>query len=112
MPYLYTGFGWGCVMSNDLFDFKNAMGLSADDITRSAKTGMQIARLGSGWALKRQLTKEGYDPITIDAAVAAVKEGRDPASIIEQAHQAYALRDKQDQIRKNPPHSRLRKVEQ
>jgi type IV secretion system protein VirD4 len=90
-------------VSNNPFDIKNAVGFSIDDIGKSAKTGVDVYRTMSSWSLKRRLQKEGYDPITIDAAVEAAKAGRDPTSILAQAQEAYALRDKQTHIRNNPP---------
>lgn len=90
-------------MSNDLFDFSKSTGLSVDGISRSFQTSLKVGRSIGGWSLKRRLEKEGYDPITVDAAVEAVKAGRDPEAILFQARQAYALKEKQHAMRKNPP---------
>lgn len=70
---------------------------------RSAQVGMQIGRAFSSWGFKRRLEKEGYDPITVEAAVQALKEGRDPSPILQQAERAYALQRKQADMRTNPP---------
>lgn len=90
-------------MSNDLFDFSKSTGLSVDGISRSFQTSLKVGRSIGGWSLKRRLEKEGYDPITVDAAVEAVKAGRDPEAILFQARQSYALKEKQHAMRKNPP---------
>jgi len=89
-------------MSN-IFDPKSSTGFGGSDVVQFFKQMQTASRWGSAWGLKRKLIKEGYDPITIDAAIEAVKTGRDPTAILAQAEQAYALRAKQSQIRNNPP---------
>lgn len=91
------------ILSNDPFDVSKAIGGTGSDIVKSVKTGIQIGRNFSSWRLKKRLQSEGYDPITIEAAVEAEKNGRDPAAILHQAHNAYALKEKQDTMRLSPP---------
>ena len=80
------------------------------DINRAAKDVNDIYRLGTGLGrklkaarIKSNLQREGYDPITIAAAVDAVKAGRDIDDIIHAADQAILARAKADEIRRNPP---------
>ncbi|MCW2307382.1 type IV secretory system conjugative DNA transfer family protein [Rhodobium gokarnense] len=67
------------------------------------RAGLSIGRGMSAWMLRRRLEKEGYDPITIEAAVEAVKAGREPDGILAAAQQAYRARRKLDEMRTNPP---------
>lgn len=90
-------------MAKGPFDFTPDLGNSVRLGVKSAEVGLKLGRSFSGWSLKRRLESEGYDPITIDAAVEAVKAGRDPEPLLMQARHAYALRQKQSDIRKHPP---------
>ncbi|WP_075996614.1 type IV secretory system conjugative DNA transfer family protein [Salaquimonas pukyongi] len=90
-------------MSNDPFDFRNATGIGGGDLVKYFKAGQGFVRMSAGWGLKRRLQKEGYDAITVDAAVEAVKNGRDPEPILLQARNAYAIRERQGEMRRNPP---------
>lgn len=87
-------------MAKDPFDLMKSTG---NDIVRSVQWGSKIGTAFSAWNYKRQLESDGYDPITIEAAVEALKAGRDPKGILQQAQRAYALRAKQDEMRCNPP---------
>lgn len=91
------------VLSKNPFGIGKSIIPGGGDIVRSAQMGVQLGRAFSGWGFKRQLEKDGYDPITVDAAVEALKAGRDPKPILDQARRAYALRRKQDELRRNPP---------
>lgn len=90
-------------MSKDPFDFSGIFGSGTQDIISGAKTGMKVTRSVASWNLRRRLESEGYDPVTVEAACEAVKAGRNPKAILEQARQAYAMRDRQDAIRRDPP---------
>lgn len=91
-------------MSNDLFDLKNVTGgITSGDVTKYYKAGTDIARWWQSGSLKKRLEQSGYDPMTIEAAVSALKAGRDPQVILDQADHAYAMRDKQSALRQNPP---------
>ena len=72
-------------------------------ITGSARVGWSIGRSIRASIFKMRLEGRGYDPITIDAAVEAVKAGRDPAAILEAARQAYEAKSKQEELLRNPP---------
>ncbi|MCI5076437.1 type IV secretory system conjugative DNA transfer family protein [Oricola sp.] len=87
-------------MSKDPFEM--AKGASRD-VARSWQIGANIGTSISGWRLKRQLESEGYDALTVEAAVEALKAGRNPEPILQQARHAYQLRRKQAQMRRNPP---------
>ncbi|MGR6465776.1 type IV secretory system conjugative DNA transfer family protein [Rhizobium sp. PAMB 3182] len=86
-------------MGRDIFDIGGSMG----DILTAARSGTQVSRAVLVWNLRRRLQKAGYDPVTIEAACEALAAGRDPRVIVEQAEAAYALRDKQDAMRRDPP---------
>ncbi len=90
-------------MAKGPFDDIPDIGRSLQLGSQSINNGIKIGRALSGWGLRRRLENEGYDPITIEAAVEAVKAGRSPEPFLIQARQAYALRDKQAALRKNPP---------
>jgi type IV secretion system protein VirD4 len=90
-------------MARNPFDITSGVNEAVRTATQSVKTGVTMGRAFSGWSLKGRLEREGYDPITIDAAVEAVKAGRDPKPILLNAQQAYALRAKQSAMRNNPP---------
>lgn len=93
----------GAFMSNNIFDPNNIFGGSSSDLKKGWDTGASIAKGIMGWGLKRRLQNAGYDAITIDAAVAAQKEGRSVEAVLQQANEAYALREQQTQMRHNPP---------
>ncbi|XHC12449.1 type IV secretory system conjugative DNA transfer family protein [Labrenzia sp. ac12] len=90
-------------MAKNPFDLGDMLGNEMRGVTTGAKFGMKFGRGLASWNLKRRLQQEGFDPITIEAATEAVAAGRDPRPILEQAQQAYALRDKQEAMRRNPP---------
>jgi len=90
-------------MAKGPFDLTKSLGLPGGDIMRSIQTGVQVGRAISAGSYRRQLEREGYDPITIDAAVEARKAGRDPRAILHRAREAYELRRKQADMRLNPP---------
>ena len=69
----------------------------------SARAGSAIGRGVSAWMWRRRLEKEGYDPITIEAVVDAVKAGREPDGILAAARQAYAAKRQKQAMRDNPP---------
>ena len=91
------------VLTKNPFDFGGLFKDPTSSAVTGAKAGMRIGRTFAGWNLKRRLQQEGYDPVTIEAASEAVAAGRDPQAILEQARQAYALRDKQEALRNDPP---------
>ena len=93
----------GCGVASDPFDFSKSLGVSTGDIVKNAKTGLKIGRSISAWNLRRSLERQGYDPLTIEAAVEARKTGRNPAAILQRAKEAYAIRDRQAEMRANPP---------
>ncbi|MBB4305537.1 type IV secretion system protein VirD4 [Rhodobium orientis] len=70
---------------------------------RSFRARQFVNRALSGWALRRQLEQAGYDPLTIEAAVEAVKAGRQPDGVLAAARQAYAAQRRQEELRHNPP---------
>ncbi|WP_298966442.1 type IV secretory system conjugative DNA transfer family protein [uncultured Roseibium sp.] len=90
-------------MAKNPFDPFGMFGNDMRSISTGVKVGAKIGRGVAGWNLKRQLEQQGVDPITVEAAREAVLAGRDPAAILEQARQAYALRDKQEAMRRDPP---------
>lgn len=90
-------------MGKNPFDIVPEIQGAAKSITVSAATGLKLGRAAGGWILKRRLEGEGFDPVSVDAAVEAFKAGRDPAPILEQARAAYEIRDKQSAMRRNPP---------
>ncbi len=103
-------------MSSDPFDrlknmqiepFKSSGGGGPFDdfktYSNSARVGFAIGRNVSAWMWRRRLEKEGFDPITIEAVVDAVKSGREPEGILAAARQAYAAKRKQKEMRDNPP---------
>ncbi|PTW61692.1 type IV secretion system protein VirD4 [Breoghania corrubedonensis] len=90
-------------MSKGPFDLEGILGGHGKSLATGARIGTQIGRTLTGWSLRRRLEQEGFDPITIGAATEAVAAGRKPDAILEQARQAYALRDKQEAIRRDPP---------
>lgn len=79
------------------------MAFDGKSIVTGARMGFAFGRGVSAWMLKRRLEGEGYDPITIDAAVEAVKAGRDPQAILAAAKRTYAAKEKQEAFRANPP---------
>ena len=103
-------------MSSDPFDrLKNmqiepfkpqSRGGPLDAFKTTANTVRMVIGLNrtlSAWMWRRQLEKERYDPITIEALVEAVKAGRKPDGILAAARQAYAAKRKQEEMRDNPP---------
>lgn len=85
------------------FDISRSFGLPGGDVLKTVQAGIQVGRNFSARSLKKELARKGYDPLTIEAAVEAVKSGRDPASILYRADQAYEVRDRQANMRLNPP---------
>lgn len=90
-------------MAKDPFDLAKSLGLPGNEIVRSIQTGIHLGRKISAWRYRQRLEKEGYDPLTIETALEAYKAGRDPVLILERAKQAYDLRQKQAEMRLNPP---------
>ncbi|MEM5585216.1 type IV secretory system conjugative DNA transfer family protein [Roseibium sp. AS2] len=101
-------------MSSDPFDrlknmqiepFKSGSGPIDEfkTVGSGLRLGVGIHRGAKAWLLRRQLESEGYDPITIEAAVEAAKAGRDHEGILAVARKAYAAQRKQQEMRKNPP---------
>ena len=93
-------------MQIDLFKPSGGKGGITDDlkvIQNGARFGWSLGRNVGAWTWRRRLEAEGYDPITIEAVVEAVKAGRDPSGILAAADQAYAARRKQQELRENPP---------
>lgn len=91
-------------MGNDIFDPKNVTGgITGGDVVKYYQAGASAMRWWQGGTLRKKLTVEGYDPVTIEAAVEALKAGRDPQAIIAQADHTYAMREKQSTMRRNPP---------
>lgn len=83
---------------------------SGFDVGGVSKEVNDVVRLGTSWgrklragSVKRQLQHEGYDPVTIAAAVEAIKAGKDIDDILYAADQAALARAKADEIRRNPP---------
>lgn len=90
-------------MSKGKFD---PIGEIMGPLRTAAKSWEWGSKLGSNIAakrLQRQLEDEGYDPITIEAAVEAVKAERSPEPILAQANRAYAAIKKQNELKLNPP---------
>ena len=90
-------------MAKGPFDFTNALGLPGGQILKGIQIGYQMGRWRAAEKAKRKWNEEGFDAITIDAAAEAVKAGRDPTPILEQARRAYELQAKQSEMRRNPP---------
>lgn len=94
-------------MQIDVFGGGKSSSNSVSQFSGATKMGWQIGT-GAGkyigaWFLKRRLEKEGYDPITIDAAVEAAKTDRDIEGILSAARQSYRAKKKQQEILENPP---------
>lgn len=89
-------------MAKNPFDFTKSLGLPGE-ISGPIRAGIQLNRQISALGYRKKLEREGYDPITIDAAVEARRAGRDPSAILYRAKQAYELRSKQAEMRVNPP---------
>ncbi|MFN3225428.1 MAG: type IV secretory system conjugative DNA transfer family protein [Hyphomicrobiales bacterium] len=78
-------------------------GFNPQAIITTAKTSLAVSRTIEANFIKGRLRAAGYDPITIDAVVAAIKEGRSYEGILAAADQATAVRAKADTLRTNPP---------
>ncbi|PLX39578.1 MAG: transporter [Hyphomicrobiales bacterium] len=83
--------------------FGKSGGSTGRSLISSAKVGADLGRRFNGWRLRRRLEQEGYDPITIDAAVEAVKAGRDPKPILVAGREAQKSLRRKDEMRRNPP---------
>lgn len=90
-------------MSKGPFDLGKSLGLPGGDFIRAIQGGYELGRSIKAGKFKRKLEQEGYDPLTAEAAAEAVKAGRDPSPILQQAQKAYELREKQAAMRLNPP---------
>ena len=84
-------------------EFSKSLGLPGGDIFKSVERGIQIGRTFSSRRIRKKLENEGYDPLTIEAAVEAVKAGRNPEAILYRAKEAYRIREEQGALRANPP---------
>jgi len=80
-----------------------SFGLPGGGVLKSIETGIRISRSIAAKRATQRLENEGYDPLTIEAAAEAIKGGRDPAGILHRADQAYELRERQAEMRTNPP---------
>lgn len=89
-------------MGKGPFDVSKQLGVPGE-ITGAIRTGWQLGRSFTAWRVKQRLESEGYDPLTIETAVDAIKEGRDPTGILQRAREAYELRERQAEMRTNPP---------
>lgn len=89
-------------MGKGPFDFSKSFGLPGE-VIKTVQTGIQMGRSVSAWRTRQRLEQAGYDPLTVEAAVEAIKAGRDPTSILRRAEQAYELRERQAEMRTNPP---------
>ena len=87
-------------MTKGPFDIAKALGLPGGDVIRA---GVELGRVISVGGYKRRLEKEGYDPLTIEAAAEAYKARGNPELVLKRARQAYELRAKQSEMRANPP---------
>jgi type IV secretion system protein VirD4 len=85
------------------WELTKSLGLPGGEFIKSIETGIGIGRSFSAWRYRQRLENEGYDPMTIEAAVEAMKAGKDPKAILHRARQAYQLRERQDAMRTNPP---------
>jgi type IV secretion system protein VirD4 len=72
-------------------------------VTNIIKAGAGIGRNIAAGRLRTRLQQAGYDPITIDAAMEAVKAGRDPAAVLAAADKAAEARQRLDEMKRNPP---------
>lgn len=90
-------------MAKGPFDFTGMFGDTQKSLMTGARIGTQVSRAVTGWTLRQRLEREGFDPLTIEAAVDAVAAGRSPRAILENARQASILREKQTAMRRNPP---------
>ena len=52
-------------------EFSKSLGLPGGDIFKSVERGIQIGRTFSSRRIRKKLENEGYDPLTIEAAVEA-----------------------------------------
>ena len=73
------------------------------EISSTIKTSISWGRWIRSKRAKAELQKAGYDPITIDAVVAAIKAGQEIDRIIAAADQAAEARKRADELRRNPP---------
>lgn len=74
-----------------------------NEVSRVFKTGISLGRNVQAHAVKNQLKAEGYDPITIDNVITAIKAGQPYEGLLAAADEARAARAKANQLRKNPP---------
>ena len=84
-------------------EFSKSLGLPGVDIVGSVERGIRMGRTFSSWRYRKKLETEGYDPLTIEAAVEAVKAGRNPEPILYRAQEAYRVREEQAALRASPP---------
>jgi type IV secretion system protein VirD4 len=89
-------------VSKGPLDFAKSLGIPGE-ITQSIRDGLQMGRSISAWGYKRRLEKDGYDPLTVEAAVEAHRAGGNPSLVLQRARQAYDIRDRQAQMRVSPP---------
>lgn len=90
-------------MAKGPWELTRSLGLPGGEIIKGVQAGFDIGRSFSAWRFKQRLEKEGFDPITIEAAAEAIKAGRDPNAILHRAREAYELRERQADMRTNPP---------
>lgn len=82
---------------------KAGSSFSMNDAVSGFKLSLTLGRHFAAGSIKRQLKAQGYDPITIDAVIAAVKAGRSYEGILAAADQAAAARERANELRRNPP---------
>lgn len=73
------------------------------EISSTITTGIQWGRWFRAKRAKRELQQAGYDPVTIDTVIAAIKARQEIEGILAAADQATAARAKADELRRNPP---------
>lgn len=74
-----------------------------NEVSRVIKTGFSLGRNVQARAVRGQLKDMGYDPITIDNVVNAIKAGQPYEGILAAADEARAARAKANELRRNPP---------
>lgn len=100
---------WRKLGNMDINPFKPSQGgsnaplINTTEIINTVKTAGAWGRTIAANRVRAQLKRQGYDPITADAAAEAVKQGRDPAAVIAAADQARQARQRQAAMKANPP---------
>lgn len=82
---------------------KASSSFSMNDAVSTFKFSLGLSRHIAASSIRGRLKARGYDPITIDTVVAAVKAGQSYEGILAAADQAAAARERANELRRNPP---------